>query len=233
MVKKKALASKKNKTSRNSKKKSAGAKTSLKGSHKKVKSSRAQIEATKKAKINRRQVKTAEEHLNREQGKVGRPSILTSGLIVKVSKLILVGMYVETACASVGLPKGLYYEWLKLGAKRKTASKEDKELIDPIYEQFTDAIEKAMCDAEVRDLMRIDEAAGRSWQAAAWKLERKYPTRWSRNQKVEHSGKIETGPSAETIEDTRRRMLRILKDPEAMAAAEKLLEIMEGGDGED
>ena len=51
---------------------------------------------------------------------------------------------------------------------------------------FSDAVEKALADAELRDLQRVDGAAERgSWQAAAWRLERRNPTRWARRTKVD------------------------------------------------
>jgi hypothetical protein len=39
-----------------------------------------------------------------------------------------------------------------------------------------------MAEAEMRDVALIAQAAKENWQAAAWRLERKYPARWGRTQ---------------------------------------------------
>jgi hypothetical protein len=41
----------------------------------------------------------------------------------------------------------------------------------------------------VRDLAIIGRAADEHWQAAAWRLERRFPERYARNRRVELTGK--------------------------------------------
>ena len=157
-----------------------------------------------------------------------KPLYLTQELIKQISNLILAGAYVETACAAAGISKMIYYEWLKLGNKRKHCDQKDKKHIDVLYEQFTDAINKAVVQAELRDVIRIDKAAEEHWTAAAWKLERKYPERWGRkirvdgevNQKVEIDAKI-------SIDEKRLNVLQILKNTDALDAAFKVLEAID------
>jgi hypothetical protein len=48
------------------------------------------------------------------------------------------------------------------------------------YVEFSNAVEKAMAEAEVAGVNAIVVAAARHWQAAAWMLERKHPERWGR-----------------------------------------------------
>jgi hypothetical protein len=60
---------------------------------------------------------------------------------------------------------------------------------EQIYQEFREAVEKAKAEAEVRDVTLIDKAAkDGSWQAAAWKLERKFPNKWGRVNRTEISG---------------------------------------------
>lgn len=210
--------------------------------HQKVRGSKSQKKATTAAKKILASTPNVKP-VRKVEGRVGRPSVLTPDLVEKITALLLMGSYVETACAACGLSKSLYYEWLKLGNKRrdlaaaiediededdKESLRDDLRKIDPIYAQFSDAIEKALNEAELRDLSRIDSAAGRSWQAAAWKLERKYPERWSRNYKIEHSGEVDTGGEGPTIEDTRRHLQELLSDPESLSLAEKLMDRLKG-----
>lgn len=154
-----------------------------------------------------------------------KPLYLTQDLIKQISSLILAGAYVETACAAVGISKVIYYEWLKLGNKRKNCSPEDRKHIDILYEQFTDAINKAVVQAELRDIVRIDKAAETTWAAAAWKLERKHPERWGR--KVRIDGEVNQNIKQDvkiSIEEKRLNVIKILKNTEALDAAFKVLE---------
>lgn len=107
----------------------------------------------------------------------GRPLKLNKKLIEKISNAIRVGAYVETAATYAGVQKSTFYEWLKLGASQPNT----------LYEKFSNAIEKAMADAELRDLQTIDKAAtvGANWKAAAWRLERKFPRKWGRFDRME------------------------------------------------
>ena len=49
------------------------------------------------------------------------------------------------------------------------------------YAAFVASMEKAEADAVIRNVAIIQKAAGVSWQAAAWWLERKFPELWSRD----------------------------------------------------
>jgi len=51
---------------------------------------------------------------------------------------------------------------------------------DDDYVAFSDAIKAALAQAEIDAVATIKAASGKSWQAAAWHLERSYPKRWGR-----------------------------------------------------
>lgn len=110
--------------------------------------------------------------------KRGRPEKITKHLIETIRTAILAGAYVETAACYAGISKETFYQWLKKGAAAKSG----------IYADFSDAIKKAMAEAELRDVMVINRAAANSWQAAAWKLERKYPSRWGVRARLDLAG---------------------------------------------
>jgi len=132
--------------------------------------------------------------------KVGRPPKLTPEVQGRITNAIAAGSYIETAAAYAGISKETLYDWLKTGAKAKTGK----------HKEFSDAVKKALAAGELRDLAVIDKAAsgyevvktriedgvkGRTettethwefaWQAAAWKLERKFPSRWGRRDHVD------------------------------------------------
>lgn len=125
----------------------------------------------------------------------GRPTKLTKDIQNRIVSVIQSGNYIETACAYVGINKSTFYDWLKRGAREKDrveknprakVRKSEKPFVD-----FSNAVEKALAHAEIRDVAIIGRAAEENWQAAAWRLERKFPDRWGRREKyaLEHTGK--------------------------------------------
>lgn len=124
---------------------------------------------------------------------VGRPRIITSGLVRRIVASISAGCYAETAAAEAGISKDTYYRWLREGARLRLDDPEtlteDEELLAALSEE----VEQAHARAELRDVLRIDKAidAG-AWQAAAWRLERKYAERWGRRDQLALSGRIDS-----------------------------------------
>lgn len=112
----------------------------------------------------------------------GRPCKLTPEIQKRIVTALHAGNYIETAAAYAGISKDTLYRWLKQGARSKTG----------VFHAFSVAVEEAMAKSEVRDVILIAKAAVQEWQAAAWRLERKYPDRWGRRERVqmEHSGEV-------------------------------------------
>ena len=101
----------------------------------------------------------------------GRPSKLTHERQAKICDAIRAGNYLETAAAFAGIDKTTMYLWMRKGRAANRGK----------HREFVDAVEKAMADAEARDVALIGKAAADgTWQAAAWRLERKHPDRWGR-----------------------------------------------------
>lgn len=132
------------------------------------------------------------------QKKPGRPEKLTPELQQKIVDAIRMGAYIETASAYAGINKSTLYDWMKRGARAKSGK----------YKEFSDAIEKALAESEMRDLAVIAKASQENWQAAAWRLERKFPDRWGRRKAKSEIEKIE----AET--EFIREKTRLLKGAE-------------------
>lgn len=98
-------------------------------------------------------------------------------LAQRIVTYIKAGSYIETAAAAAGVNKSTLHRWLKRGAEGE----------EP-FAEFSDAVEAALAEAELRDLARIDRAADTQWQAAAWKLERRNPKLWGRREYTEVTG---------------------------------------------
>jgi len=114
---------------------------------------------------------------------------LTREIQDKIVSAIRLGNYIETAAAYAGISKGALYDWLRRGARELEKAEKDPNYEIPKEEmkfvRFSQAVEKALAEAEIRDVTVIYEASKEQWQAAAWRLERKFPERWGRKLSVE------------------------------------------------
>jgi transposase len=109
----------------------------------------------------------------------GRPPIeLTDELRDLIVSALKAGNYIETAAALAGVHADTLRDWVKKGRRG-----------DPRYESLADDVTKAIAAAEARDLSVIGRAASEYWQAAAWRLERRFNDRWGRKNDVSLSGK--------------------------------------------
>lgn len=102
---------------------------------------------------------------------------LTEERIKTASRLIELGNTVKNIYGALGISKQTWYNWLDKGKKAKSG----------IYKKFYEEVEAAESRAEARFVTMISKAAEENWQAAAWWLERKYPERWGRKDKVDLS----------------------------------------------
>lgn len=125
---------------------------------------------------------------------MARPTKLNFDTHNKIITAIRAGNYIETAAAYAGVNKSTLYEWLKRGEREKQrVAKNPRYRIrksEKPYVEFSNAVEKALAEAEIRDVAIIAKAAEEQWQAAAWRLERKFPDRWGRKV-IEHKGSLE------------------------------------------
>ncbi len=108
----------------------------------------------------------------------GRPSKLTEEVEKNILQMVKAGNYLETAAAYAGVSKEVLFKWLRLGREQKKGRLHD----------FVQLVEKALAEAEVRDVVTIGAAAQQYWQAAAWRLERKFPNRWGSRSTIQHTG---------------------------------------------
>lgn len=140
---------------------------------------------------------------------VGAPSKLTTELIGRMVQALRAGSYVETAAAHVGIHKDTYYRWMREGAdEREHIAKGGKPRKGKaLFLALSDAVERAMADAELRDLALVSQAALDDWRAAAWKLERRNPSRWGRTRQEitgADGGPIAVQTWAELVESARK-----------------------------
>lgn len=95
---------------------------------------------------------------------------LTDEITEKVCSALRAGNYFDAACKYAGITERTGYNWLAKGRAAKSGQ----------HFQFVQAVEKASGDAEVGTLAVLKQAMPKSWQAAAWWLERRFPKKWGR-----------------------------------------------------
>jgi hypothetical protein len=114
---------------------------------------------------------------------------------------VVIGATYEHAAAYGGIAQSTLYEWLK--AKP----------------EFSEALKAAEARAVVGWLAKIEKAASEgTWQAAAWKLERRHPDVYGRTvQEQHHSGTItqEHTGAVEIQAVDYRTSIRALRPPDA------------------
>lgn len=126
--------------------------------------------------------------------------------------MIQAGNFLETAAAYVGISVSTLRDWIRRGereAQRLSTKNAKSNKTEEPYLEFSAAIKKAQAEGEIRDVLLIGNAAREAWQAAAWRLERRFPDRWGRKGKLELSGP--SGGPIE-VEEIRERLLKKITD---------------------
>ena len=111
---------------------------------------------------------------------MSRTTILSEVIQNAMVEAIREGNYASTASEAVGIGESTHYRWMKQG----------EEGIEP-YRGYWEAIKKAEAQAEMSAVQNIQTHSADNWTASAWYLERKFPDRWGRKDKLtqEISGK--------------------------------------------
>ena len=111
---------------------------------------------------------------------MARPSKLTAEITEKLRRAIQLGATYEHACNYAGVSYRAFRYWMEKGEGANRGK----------FFQFFQDIKGSEGKATIGWLAKIEMAANDgTWQAAAWKLERRYPDEYGRQvRKVEHSG---------------------------------------------
>ena len=91
------------------------------------------------------------------------PSKLTPELTQAICQCLRLGMPAKHACDKVGISEQTYIRWRKAGHRYD----------DVVYVNFLNAIKAAKSGFVEDNMQCIKNAASKSWQAAAWLLERR------------------------------------------------------------
>ncbi len=105
---------------------------------------------------------------------IRKPYKLDDELTDRLLQAIRLGSYIEHACAYAGINSSTYRRW------RKNAEEE----IEPFKSLF-EQINQAEAEGIMRRIGRIEKAAqDGNWTADAWLLERKYPDKFGKRDRI-------------------------------------------------
>ena len=135
------------------------------------------------------------------------------------------GNYLSVAAQCAGIDRSTHNRWMNRGRVESDAG-EDTE-----FSQYFKEIMQARAFAEADNVLVIRNASRDTWQAAAWWLERTFPDRWGRRDRmaVDHSGRdggpIEVGMDLSKLTDKELEFLgKIVEKAEAKKVKEEIPE---------
>lgn len=144
-------------------------------------------------------------------------------LIEKMGAVLQAGHYADVACSIVGIAESSYYAWLERGEaaieRRRAGSTLDAR--DTRYAEWAETIAKASATAEARAVKVVLDAMPEDARHAEWFLERRYPRRWGRFDRVETTERP-IDPIAEAA----------LTDGNVRALIDDLIDAVSSGSGE-
>jgi len=129
--------------------------------------------------------------------RVGRPTSLTPEVAEIIVDAMRAGNYAETAACLAGISVATLRNWLRDGRRN----------LSPELAEFARSVAQARAIAEVRDLEKIGRDP--SWQAAAWRLERRHPKRWGRRK---YEPKVKPEPPYQSINEVVAEIRAVLDD---------------------
>lgn len=122
---------------------------------------------------------------------MARNTKYTPETVKRIVDAIRLGATHELACHYGGIDHATFYRWIQR------------------YSEFSDAIKEAEGAGAIGWLAKIEKAANDgNWQAAAWKLERRYPRQYGR-MVHELTGK-DDGPVQVEITDARAKLAELI-----------------------
>ena len=111
--------------------------------------------------------------------KTGRPTKLTPAIHDQIVTAMKAGNYAEIAARNAGVDESTYYRWMQKGLERPSS----------VYGEFRQSIREAEAFGEARAVAIVANGMLQDPKHAEWYLERKHPNRWSRHERLEHTGK--------------------------------------------
>lgn len=113
----------------------------------------------------------------------GQPlKLLKAGVKDRLLFALDKGASYQIACGFAGITYTTLRRWVLRGEELADLTEEELAAHpDKIYHELVHAMREVESGAALKWLQKIDKAAEFHWQAAAWKLERRYPDQYGRS----------------------------------------------------
>jgi len=147
---------------------------------------------------------------------MARPTKCTPELLKEFGDTLERVLYIETSCDLHGIASETYRRWMARGERELARVAADgrrrvREEEAP-YVEFCGICARARAEAERRLLTTIEDRAGSKlegdgdWKAAAWMLERAFPCKWGKRERIEHSGKVDSDVTFKVVVPNPQRL---------------------------
>jgi len=120
----------------------------------------------------------------KEKGEISpgkKKHIMSQAAIEAIYEAMRQGNYLNTAAACANVSRMTIWKWRTQGELDRKAG------LDTKFSQFLDGMEAAEAEGEQALVKMIKIASEKEWTAAAWMLERKYPEKFGRKDRVKFS----------------------------------------------
>ena len=105
-----------------------------------------------------------------------------------IAKAVKNGLPYKTAMSLAGVSESAFYRYKAMAE----AIDNPKKAKDKTLMEFWQSLKKAEAEAIERNVLLIQNAAGTTWTAAAWWLERRFPEEFGRRLVVDANVKVDT-----------------------------------------
>ena len=122
---------------------------------------------------------------------MGRPTKLTPDRQRVLVDAIRAGNFYEVACAAADVDYSTFRRWMVAGEEGRGKA----------YSEFREAITRAESAAERDALTHLQNAMPADWRAAMAFLERRYPDRWGRRDRVAVDQQVQARVAVEETPD--------------------------------
>jgi hypothetical protein len=123
----------------------------------------------------------------------GRPTKLTATVQDTICEALRRGCYYETAAALAGISIRTLRNWLRAGARARDDEAHGR-VLDPyerLLAEFLVACRQAEAEMEHTALGEISRHGEKEWTAHAWRLERRWPEKYGRRERVNHDHQLQ------------------------------------------
>jgi len=134
-------------------------------------------------------------------------------VVERIVEYVAAGVALDAAAGVLGIGARTVYAWQSIGQEWEEAEEAEIPADRRPYVAFAAAVRDARISAQQRHLRAIERASTTDWKAAAWLLERQWPDRYGRVDRLRVGGDADAGPV---------RVIHVESDPDFIGEVMKI-----------